>query len=101
MSIDIRCYTTLTVPDLQMKLELFLLKNSHVFPKHYSLYKAHSLGPFDKDISIGFGLDPKSFFRVHANNKKFEISTDEIADMIRDELGEKNVIVLLNGEEII
>lgn len=101
MSVDIRCYTKLAVPDLQVRLELLLLENPHVFPGHYSLYKANSLGPFDKEISVGFGLDPKSFFRIHANNKKFEISTDEIANMIRNELGEENVIVLLNGEEII
>lgn len=101
MSIDIRCYTKLSVPDLQAKLEIFHSRNPHVFPEHYILYKANSLGPFDKEISTEFGLDPESFFRIHINNKKFKISTDHIADMVRNEFGKENVIVLLNGEELI
>ncbi len=99
MSIDIRCYTKLKVSDLQVKLEQLLLKNPDIFPEHYLLYNARNLELFDKEISNGYGLDPKSYFRVHVINKAFEISTDKIADMIRNELGKDNVIVLLNGED--
>lgn len=101
MSIDIRCYTKLTVPDLQTKLDQFLVGNPDIFPTHYLLYKARGLGLFDKEISNEFGLDPRSYFRMHVINKTFEISTDKIADMIRNTLGKENVIILLNGEELI
>jgi hypothetical protein len=101
MSIDIRCYTKLTVPDLQAKLDQFLLRNPDIFPEHYLLYNARNLELFDKEISNEFGLDPKSYFRMHVINKTFEISTDKMADMIRNALGKENVIVLLNGEDLI
>ena len=60
MSIDIRCYTTLTVPELQVKLNQLLQRNSDVFAEHYVLHRARELGPFDKEISNEFGLDPTS-----------------------------------------
>lgn len=101
MSIDLRCYTKLTVPELQAKLDMFRARNPHVFPECYVLYKATPLGPFDKEISNEFGLDPESFFRIHINDKKFKISTEHMADMVRSELGNESVIVLLNGEELI
>ncbi|QHB31047.1 hypothetical protein F0T03_01755 [Yersinia canariae] len=101
MSIDIRCYTKLIVPDLQVKLDQFLLKYPDVFPEHYMLYKARDLGLFDKEISNEFGLDPESYFGLHITNKTLEISADEMANMIRQALGADNVIVLLNGEDLI
>ena len=64
------------------------------------MYKARIFGSFDKEISNEFGLDPESFFYIDVNNKALEISTDEMAYMVRDELGKENVIVLLNGEDL-
>ncbi len=101
MAIDLTCFTTLSIPDLQRKLDCFQGRNSHVFPAHYVLYDARSLDRFDKEISNEYGLDSESYFMVAVNNKALEISTDEMADMIRKELGTENVIVLLNGEDLI
>lgn len=101
MSISIRCYTKFSVSELQPQLDRLLSSNPKVFPQHYILYKARTLGPFDKEISNEFGLDPESYFYIDVNNKKLEISTDEMADMVRNELGKENVIVLLNGEDLI
>lgn len=101
MSIDIRCYTTLQANDLQKKLDVFSSRNTKVFPEHYVLYRAQELGLFDKEISNEYGLDPNSFFRMSVSNKRLDISTDAMADMIRKELGSDNVIVLLNGEDLI
>lgn len=101
MSISIRCYTKFSVSELQPQLDRILSSNPKVFPQHYILYKARTLGPFDKEISNEYGLDSESYFMVAVNNKALEISTDEMADMIRKELGTENVIVLLNGEDLI
>jgi hypothetical protein len=57
--------------------------------------------PIQKEISNEFGLDPCSYFIMSVNNKALEISTDGIANIIRNELGKENVIMLLNGEDLI
>ncbi|AJJ00980.1 hypothetical protein BZ17_3147 [Yersinia pseudotuberculosis IP 32953] len=101
MSIDLRCYTTLSVDELQKKLDVFLAKYPEIFPEHYILYKASTLGPFDKEISNEFGLDPESYFYISVSNKMLEICTNEIARLVKDELGEDHVIVLHNGEDLI
>ncbi|ELR5203436.1 hypothetical protein VCB84_001889 [Providencia rettgeri] len=101
MSIDLRCYTTLPVDELQKKLDIFLANYPEIFPKHYILYKARELEQFDKEISNEFSLDPNSYFYISVSNKLLEICTNEIARLIKDELGKDNVIVLLNGEDLI
>lgn len=101
MSIDLRCYTTLSVSELQKKLDLFLAKYPEIFPRHYILYKARELGPFDKEISNEYGLDPKSYFYISVSNKLLEICTNEIARLVKEELGKDRVIVLHNGEDLI
>lgn len=101
MSIDLRCYTTLSVAELQKKLDVFVAKHPEIFPEHYILYRAKELGPFDKEISNEFGLDPESYFYISVSNKLLEICTNEIASLVKSELGKNNVIVLLNGEDLI
>lgn len=101
MSIDLRCYTTLSVDELQKKLDIFLANHPEIFTEHYILYKARELEKFDKEISNEFGLDPKSYFYIRVSNKSLEICTNEIASLVKDELGKDNVIVLHNGEDLI
>ena len=43
MVIDLTCFTTLSIPDLQRKLDCFQGRNSQVFPAPYVLYDARSL----------------------------------------------------------
>lgn len=54
-------------------------------------------------IAEEFGLkEPKSYFLIAVNDKSFpELNTTGIADLFRQELGEGNIIVLLNGEDLI
>jgi len=101
MAINLRCYTKYTVSELQPKLDVFLKNYPIVFPRHYVLYKSRELGPFDKEIANEFGLNPKSYFYIAVNNKLLEISIEAMAKMIKDDLGKDNVIVLLDGEELI
>ena len=101
MSIHISCYTKYSSSELQRRLNELSGKYSEIFPFHYYLSSAEVPHPIQKEISSEFGLDPCSYFIVSVNNKALEISTDEMANMIRDELGKENVIILLNGEDLI
>lgn len=101
MAIDITCFTKLITSDLQRKLDDLQTKNPSVFPGHYLLYKARKVDNIGIEISNEYGLEPKSLFRISVINKTLEISTDQLANMIRKSLGADNVIVLLNGEDLI
>ncbi len=86
---------------LQNKLDIFLAKYPQIFPEHYRLYCARELGQFDKEISNEFCLEPESYFYISVSNKSLEICTSKIASLVKNELGENNVIVLHNGEDLI
>ncbi|HCL6629840.1 TPA: hypothetical protein N2R15_004634 [Citrobacter amalonaticus] len=101
MSINLTCYTKLSVLDLQKKLSIFSANHPEIFPAHYYLSTAGIPHSIQKEVSNEFGLDPASYCYLSVNNKTLEISTDEMADMIRKELGSDNVIILLNGEDLI
>jgi hypothetical protein len=101
MSIHISCYTKYSPYELQGKLNNLSEKYSDLFPLHYYLSSAVVPHPIQKEISNEFGLDPCSYFIMSVNNKALEMSTDVIANVIRNELGKENVIMLLNGEDLI
>lgn len=120
MAIDITCYTKLGVESLQPKLDVIKLNYGYLFEQSYLMYAAHELltheqlkfiedrvekykNETDLLIAEELGLEePKSYFMISVNDKSFpELNTSEVADMLRKELGEENIIVLLNGEDLI
>ncbi|CAI1985402.1 hypothetical protein [Serratia fonticola] len=101
MSIHISCYTTYNLAELQGKLNAFAEKYPCVFPAQYYLSNGIIPHPIQREVASDFGLVPCSYFVISVNNKSLKISTDEMAEMIRKELGSDNVIVLLNGEDLI
>ncbi|APC10536.1 MULTISPECIES: hypothetical protein [Providencia] len=101
MSIGITCFTTSSIKELQDKLDLFYKKYSDVFPKRYYLSKAALPDEIDIEIANEFGLTPRSYFYMSVNDKTLVISTDDIAELVKKELGKENVVVLLNGEDLI
>lgn len=101
MAIHISCYTKYTPAELQSKLNELSGKYLEIFPFHYILSNSKVPHSIQKEMSNEFGLDPCSYFIISVNNKTLEISTAEIANVIRNEFGKENVIVLLNGEDLI
>ncbi|WP_145540804.1 hypothetical protein [Yersinia alsatica] len=120
MSIDIACYTSININELKERLDIVREKYSHLFDGPYLMFEPHIIlsrqqleliddrvEKYNQEtkllIAEEFSLkEPRSYFLVAVNDKSFpELNTSEIADVIRRELGEGNVIVLLNGEDLI
>ncbi|MFB4357319.1 hypothetical protein RBJ15_00175 [Pantoea sp. BS_4] len=120
MSIDIACYTSISIDELRERLSVVKEKYDHLFDGPYLLFEPHiilsgqQLALLDDrvkkynhetklSIAKEFGLkEPKSYFMIAVNDKSFpELNTSGIADVFRQELGQGNIIVLLNGEDLI
>lgn len=120
MAIDITCYTKLKSNLLQSKLDAIKFEFNHLFSLSYIMYDAHEVlnnqqieliddrtERYNQETNLliaeEFGLkEPKSYFMISVNDKSFpEMNTSEIADLFRAKLGKENIIVLLNGEELI
>ena len=120
MSIDIGCYTSINIDELKKRLDVVKDKYNHLFDDSYLMFEPRiipsrqhfeliddSVEKYNQETKLltaeEFGLkEPKSYFLITVNDKSFpELNTSEIADVFRHELGEENIIVLLNGEDLI
>lgn len=120
MSIDIVCYTSISIDVLEKRLDMMRETFAYLFDGPYFMFEPHMIlsyrelelindcvEKYNQEtkllIAEEFGLkEPKSYFLISVNDKSFhELNTAEIADLFRQELGASNVIVLLNGEELI
>lgn len=120
MSIDIACYTSINVDELRERLDVVSVKYGYLFDGPYLMFDPHVIlsrqqleliddrvEKYNQETKLlvaeEFGLEaPKSYFLIAVNDKTFpELNTSEIADVFRQELGAENVIVLLNGEDLI
>lgn len=120
MAIDIICYTLLETELLNKLISEIKLKYKNIFDKSYIIYFASPILNREQLVLINnekekysqesklliseeFGLKgARSYFMVAVNDKSFpEMNTSEMADLLRKELGEENIIVLLDGETLI
>lgn len=101
MAINLTRYSKICVFDLQDKMDALLKKNTEIFPNHYVLYRVREPDEIQKEISNEFGLDPNSVFRIALVDKSLKISTSNIADILRMELGKDSIIVLFEGDTLI
>lgn len=120
MSIDIICYTSISIDELKERLDMARKTTGHLFDGPYLMFEPHlilnrqqleliddRIEKYNQEtkllIAEEFCLkEPRSYFLVAVNDKSFpELNTSEIADVFRHELGEGNVVVLLNGEDLI
>ncbi|MCE9730083.1 MULTISPECIES: hypothetical protein [Pectobacterium] len=120
MSIDIICYSSINIDALKERLDMVKKNTGHLFDGSYLMFEPHvilsrqqleliddRIEKYNQESKLltaeSFGLkEPKSYFLVAVNDKSFpELNTSEIADVFRRELGGNNVVVLLNGEDLI
>lgn len=119
MSIDIRCYSTMGLDALKIKIKHVLQKYSHIFNDVYFIFEPkgvltkQEIDAIDDRIirynaesmlliAKEFGLsNPKSCFSIRVMDKSFLIlDTPELADLLRKELGD-TTLILLNCETVI
>ena len=127
MAIDLNVYTRICVDILQPELDRIQAKYPNLFSvsenrshSAYIMYSAHMIID-EKDLLLiedrrerysmetkplianEFGMmNPKSWFMIAVNDKSFpEINTTEMANLMRQELGADNIIVLFEGETLI
>ena len=127
MAINLDVYTRICIDILQPELDRIRAKYPNLFSlsenrtySAYIMYSAHMIidkkdlllikdrsdrHHMETNISIAneFGMmNPKSRFMIAVNDKTFpEINTTEMADLMRQELGADNIIVLFEGETLI
>lgn len=118
MAIDIMCYTKLDTNLMNSKIDYIKSKYNNIFNESYVIYKAHPVlnrqelsllksesEKYQKEtkllIAEEFGLEgARSYFMISVNDKSFPVyGTSDIANILRKELGNENIIILHNGEE--
>lgn len=119
MSIDIRCYSTMELDDLKIKLKYISQKYNHIFNDVYFIFEPKVVPTrqeidaiYDRAIKYNsestlliaeeFGMmNPKSYFSIRVMDKTFSIlDTPELAELLRKELGD-TTLILLNCETVI
>lgn len=120
MAIDIVFYTKIESNLLNEELDRIKLKYYKYFDYRYVLYKAHKVltheelflvqdkaERYSEESSIllseEYGLyHPKSSFMMSLNDKTYtDIFPEELAKLIKKELGGKDIIAILNFDTLI
>jgi hypothetical protein len=103
--VHLTCFSNTDVKKLHKTLEIFQYKHSDLFPKKFPFY---GIWPVDeirrREISAEFGFNnPVSWFMISLKNNdgESEVTEIDLANMLRDELGDENILILYDNNKVV
>jgi hypothetical protein len=101
MAVDLVCYVSNTLSDVEEMLENLSGQHKEIFPKKFLISSAGKADSFHKEIALEYGLNSQSVFLVSLNDKSAACLVLDIAKMLKKSFGEENIIVLHGNETLI
>jgi hypothetical protein len=99
MAVDLVCYSSLPVSDCDAKLNELRGKRGDLFAKSFLVYSPRSADEVHIEIAREHTLERcVSTFLVSLNEKQHAGRIREVVELLKDQLGESRVLVLLNNE---
>ena len=106
MSIDLVCYSSLPPTDVKGILDLVTAKHQGLFVERFLISKVKDLRNTDNyydsvavDIALEHSLNASCSFMVSLNDKNAADLLSTVEAIIKNALGDSNVLILFNNEE--
>ncbi len=97
MAIDLFCYATEPVAEVQRKIDLLSAQHKGLFTKRFLIYKAGNANQTHKEIALEHGLNANSEFMISLNDKSAADLVPTVLLLIKYALGNGNVIIMSDG----
>lgn len=106
MSIDLTCYSSLSAEEVQVILDDLSNQHQGLFTARFLIYKAKNLINTDNyydsvglENALEYGLNARCRFSISLNDKSVADLLPTVEAIIKNALGDSNVLILFNNEE--
>ncbi|MBI3713184.1 MAG: hypothetical protein HY253_09520 [Burkholderiales bacterium] len=99
MAIDLFCYSSLPLLEVQKVLSTFHIQHPELFSGHFLISEVSQLTEVEKEIALGHGLLAQCLFLIRVNNKSELGLMPTVIDIVKNTLNNSNVVILFENEE--
>jgi hypothetical protein len=98
MSVDLFCYTSDCSEKASQLIRALVEKNADLFPNKFSISEPRTAGENHKDIALENHFFPESVFLIHLSDKNSADLVANVSDLVKNEFGKENILILHNND---
>jgi hypothetical protein len=98
MAIDLFCYSSFLLPQVKKALSALPIQYQDLFTNQFLISEAMPLTDAEKEIALEHGLNAQCLFLIHVNDKQAIGSLPAVVAIVKNSLGDANVVILFENE---
>lgn len=99
MAIDLFCHSSLPVPKVQEVLSKLLVQHQELFANKFLISDVSQSTDVGKEVALEHGLHAQCLFLIRVNDKSARGLLSTVVGIVKNALGDTNVVMLLENEE--
>lgn len=99
MAIDLFCHSSLPLPQVKEALSPLLLQHQELFASKFLISAVSQSNDVDKEVALEHGLHAQCRFLVRVNDKSARGLLPTVVDIVKNALGDSNVVILFENED--
>lgn len=99
MAIDLFCYSSLSLSQVKEALSPLLLQHQELFVSKFLISDVGQPSDVGKEVALEHGLHAQCLFLIRVNDKSATGLLPTVVDIVKNALGDSNVVILFEGED--
>jgi hypothetical protein len=99
MAIDLFCHSSLPLPHVKEALSPLLLQHQELFANKFLISDVMLSSDVDKEVASEHGLHAQCLFLIRVNDKSATGLLSTVVDIVKNALGDSNVVILFENED--
>lgn len=99
MAIDLFCYSSLPLPQVKEALSPLLLQHQELFSSKFLISDVGQSSDVGKEVALEHGLHAQCLFLIRVNDKSARGLLPTVVGIVKNALGDSNVVILFEGED--
>ena len=98
MSVDLFCYTSDYSEKATQIIRALVIRNADLFPNKFSISDPRTAEENQKDIALEHHFFPASVFLIHLSDKNSADLISHVSELVKNEFGAENILILHNND---
>lgn len=99
MAIDLFCHSSLALPKVKEALSQLLVQHQELFSNKFLISDVRQSTDVGKEVALEHGLHAQCLFLIRVNDKSARGLLPTVIDIVKNALGDSNVVILFENED--
>lgn len=100
MAMDLFCYSSMPFDEVRKITDLVAEQHQELFAAKFLISQAREAGAIQKEIALDYGINAKSIFLIHYNDKLATDLSPSVIEIIKTAFSAGEFVILFENESL-